>query len=140
MNFAIAPLCGAGPLKFGMTPNEVRGILGTNFQSFRKTPEAGFPCDYFSMEGVFAYYKVPGVLEAVEFADPSDPTLRGEHLVGANALGVKGMLEAINASLEIDSSGFVSHATGVGIYAPGWNDDGEQIVESVIAFEKGYYD
>jgi hypothetical protein len=139
MKFVIDPLNGVGPLRFGMTPAEVRELVGGKVESFKKTPDMSFPCDYFADAGVFAYYKAQGTLEAVEFAEPSDPVLCGEHLFGVSAQSLKGMFEELGPALETDSSGIISHSGGVGIYAPGWDDDSEQVVESVIVFEKGYY-
>ena len=40
---------GAGKIKFGMTPEQVRLLLGGVFDSFKRTEESVFPCDYSRM-------------------------------------------------------------------------------------------
>lgn len=55
MRFLIIPFVGAGQIKFGMTPEQVRLLLGEVFDSFKRTEESVFPCDYFENLGVFAY-------------------------------------------------------------------------------------
>ena len=140
MNFDITPLQGIGQLSFGMTAEDVRRHFGSSFTSFKKTPSSPFPCDYFKEVEVFAYYKLPGVLEAVEFAEPANPLLYGKRLMGLAAQDAWKILAAYDPAMEIDSDGVISHKLGVGLYAPGWEKDANQVVESVIAFEEGYYE
>ncbi|WP_423681470.1 hypothetical protein [Undibacterium sp. WLHG33] len=139
MDFVIKPLQGVDTLHFGMQVEEVRRVLGENFKSFKRTPNSAFPCDYFADIQVFAYYKFPGVLEALEFAEPANPLFGGKRLIGVSADEVKKILEAVDQSLEVDSAGMIAHQLGVGVYAPGWDEDTAQKVESVIVFEEGYY-
>lgn len=139
MEFIINPLKGVGDLRFGMTSDEVKSLLGNDFHSFKRTPAMAYPCDCFENIGLFAYYKANGTLEALEFAEPADPIIYGVHLIGVNAQNLRGMFERENSVLEIDSSGFVSYSCGVGVYAPGWDENNEQVVEGVIVFEEGYF-
>lgn len=139
MDFEIKPHEGVDSLRFGMQIDELRRGLGGNFKSFKKTPSSAFPCDYFTDVEVFAYYKIPGMLEALEFAEPANPLLNGARLVGVSASQVMKLLEAIDQSLEIDSDGIISHRLGISVYAPGWNKDASQVVESVLVFEDGYF-
>ncbi len=139
MDFEIKPLQGAGLLRFGMSVAEVRSQLGENWKSFKKTPNSAFPCDHFLDFQVFAYYKFPGVLEALEFYDSANPLLNGQQLINVAAGAVKKILENFDQALELDSDGIISHSLGVGIYAPGWDAELTETVESVIVFEDGYY-
>ena len=139
MDYEIKPFQGVDSLRFGMKIEDVRRVLGGNFKSFKKTPNSALPCDYFVGIEVFAYYKLPGVLDALEFAEPANPIFDGKHFIGVVAGDVKKILEAVDQSLEIDSAGIISHQLGIGVYAPGWDEDAAQEVESVIVFEEGYY-
>jgi hypothetical protein len=139
MDFEIRPLQGVNSIRFGMPVEEVRREVGGNFKSFNKTPSSTFPCDYFLDFEVFGYYKRPGILEALEFAEPANPLLQGRRLMGITASDAKKILGSFDQSLEIDSDGIISHTLGVGVYAPGWDEDPDQVVESVIVFEEGYY-
>lgn len=139
MDFEIKPLQGAGPLRFGMSVAEVRDQLGENFKSFKKTPSSAFPCDHFPDLQIFAYYKIPGVLEALEFYDTANPLLNDQQLIGVAAGVAKKILERFDQALEFDSDDIISHSLGIGIYAPGWDTEITEIVEGIIVFEEGYY-
>lgn len=139
MKFEIKPRIGIDIARFGMSKNSVRQTFGGKFESFLRTPASTVPCDYFSHIGVFAYYKLPDMLEALEFAAPSELLFAGQNLLGALASDVKRLLEQFDQTLEIDSSGMISHQLGIGVYAPGWDKDEAQVVESAILFEDEYY-
>jgi len=139
MKFEIKPKIGVDLARFGMDTNSVRHAFGGQFESFLRTPASTVPCDYFGHIGVFAYYKLPGVLEALEFAPPAELSFTGTNLLGARASDVKQLLEQFDQNLELDSSGIISHQLGIGVYAPGWDEDEAQVVESAILFEEGYY-
>jgi hypothetical protein len=139
MDFEIKPLQGAGILRFGMDVVEVRSLLGGQWKSFKKTPNASYPCDHFLDANVFAYYKESGILEALEFYDGASPLLNGTSLIGLKATDARNILEGFDKLLEFDSDSITSHSLGVGVYAPGWEDEEGGIVESVIIFEEGYY-
>ncbi len=139
MKFEIKPKIGVDVVHFGMDTNSVRQALGGQFESFLRTPASTIPCDYFAHIGVFAYYKLPGVLEALEFAAPAELSFKGANLLGALAFDVKRLLEQFDETLELDSSGIISHQLGIGVYAPGWDEEEAQVVESAILFEEGYY-
>lgn len=139
MDFEIKPLQGVDNVHFGMQVEEVRRLVGGDVKSFKKTPNSSFPCDYFTDAEVFAYYTSHGVLEALEFAEPANPMFAGNRLVGVLASSIKNLLETYDKALEMDSDGMISHQLGIGIYAPGWDEDTNQIVEGVIVFGAGYY-
>ena len=79
MSFLIESFKGAGAIEFGMTPNQVRGCLGGGFKSFKRTPAAAIPCDYYDSLGIFVYYKLPGEVEAIEFASPACPEFENKN-------------------------------------------------------------
>jgi hypothetical protein len=139
MKFEINPKVGAGPVRFGMDTNSVRRALGGQFDSFLKTPASAVPCDYYERLGVFAYYKPPGILEALEFVEPAELYFNGRSLLGEPASIVKQVLDQLDKNLELDSSGMISHQLGIGILAPGWDDNEYVLVQGVIIFEDGYY-
>lgn len=139
MRHTIKPLKGIDSIEFGMTPEQVRGLLGAEFKSFKRTPTAGFPSDYFPALGVFAYYDQSGALEAIELASPATPLLDGVNLLGIGFDDLKTTLRARDAELEVESDGAIAHAHGVGVYAPNAKHDPKANCESVIVFRIGYY-
>jgi hypothetical protein len=141
MEFEIETFVGAGPIRFGMTAQEVRRALPGPVDSFKRTPEVEVPSDHFTDIDVIVNYKMPGVVDSIEFARGSNPIFRGVALFKETVEGARTFLRSQDPALEIDVDGFTSHAFGVGVYAlrpdPEEGDPGE--IVSVIAFESGYY-
>src|SRR5450432_1996097 len=140
MQFAISPLKGVGDAEFGMSPDEVRARFGTNFRSFKRSPQAASPCDYFEQLGAFFYYDAESRLEAVEFAPPARPTVAGEELLGLHFEEACASLRALDRHVEQELDGAIARRLGVSIYAPLARDAPAATVESVLAFRSGYYD
>lgn len=53
MIFTINPKIGVNSLKFGISPKQVHELLGENYTSFKRTPTAKYPCDYYQDIGLF---------------------------------------------------------------------------------------
>lgn len=103
MRFLISPFVGAGKIKFGMTPDQVR-LLGGVFDSFKRAEESVFPCDYFENLGVFAYYNASGVLEAIEFTEPAVPEFEEMDLLKIHFKGLITYLSDKDKGLEVESA------------------------------------
>lgn len=140
MNFSIIPFEGVGTIKFGMTSDQVRAELGSDFKSFKRTPDSVLPCDYYEALGVFIYYKLPSVVEAIEFADPANPELEKTGLLGMSFNEVSNFLAAKDPSLEIQLDSLTSYNLGISVYAPNADEDPNLLIESILLFENGYYD
>jgi len=139
MDFEIAPLAAAGPVRFGMTAEETRRALGKPSSTFKKASSAAFPADAFDEQGVHVYYKASGVCEAVEFGPPARPTLGGEALLGRPFRDVELLLRRLDAATKVDEGGLTSYALGISLYCPGREEDPQAAVAGVLVFEKGYY-
>jgi hypothetical protein len=119
----------------------VRTLLNSSFQSFKRSKEDPYPCDYFGELGVFAYYNRNGLLKALEFAMPAEPLLDGIRLLGMGFSAARDILKSIDPNVEEDETGgATSFQAGVGIWAPHTKDDPMDPCESVITFARGYYD
>ena len=122
-----------------MTPGEVRSLLGANFKSFMRTQDSEFPCACFESLGVFVYYKLPGLVEAIEFTDSATLEYESRDLFKLYFDDLRKMLLAKDNELEVESDALTSHRLGIGAYAPHAEEDPLLAVESIIVFEKGYY-
>lgn len=140
MQLEIKPYVGVGPIRFGMTVEEVRKAVGQKPNPFRKTPDEVIPTDAFDEIGLHACYKEPGVCEAVEMALAADPTFQGHRLIERPFDEVLGWLRTLDDSVEVEDCGLTSYKLGIGLYAPEISDNISAPVEAVIVFEKGYYD
>src|SRR4051812_8873138 len=108
MNYIINPLRGVGRIEFGMKSDVVRAYVGAEFKSFKRSPEAAFPCDYFPSQSAFFYYDSSGYLEAVEFAAPARPTVDGIELMSLPFEQVVTKLAARDEHIEIERDGAIA--------------------------------
>ncbi len=81
MNYDIHNNKGAGPLLIGISRDEARSCMEDAPTSFKRSPQAHEPCDYYEMIGVFIYYKSPGLIEAIEVSSPSAVMYQGVDLL-----------------------------------------------------------
>ena len=140
MKFDIRSYEGVGSIRFGMTPGEVRAALGMEFKNFRRSGTETYPCDYYTGLQCFVYYDDKhGLVDAVEFAEPAQPTLNGLHLLGLPFADMITRIREFDADVVVENDGFTSLPLGVGGYAPN-QDEPELPSESIIVFVRGYYD
>jgi hypothetical protein len=139
MNYRIVPLQGVDELKFGNSVDDVRSRLGSEFKSFKRSQDMAIPCDCFKKLGVIIYYKSTGELEALEFTPVANPIFDGVELLKIPFAEARALLRARDPALEEDAEGAVSHAVGIGLYAPAAEADPTAPCESVIVFSEGYY-
>jgi hypothetical protein len=140
MMFEIHSHEGVGPIWFGMTPSEVRATLGVAFESFKRNEFSAHPCDHFIGPECFVYYDDANCLvEAVEFAEPAEPTLNGANLLGLGFAALIRQITEIDPEVSIEIDGFTSEYLGVGAWAPACQEEPEAPAESIIVFVRGYY-
>lgn len=140
MRIEILPMTGAGNIRFGMHPDDVRSILGNNYESFKRTTESMFPCDFFKDLGVFVYYTAEAAVEAVEFVLPAAPLLDGINLLVIPYSEFRDRLLVVDPKLEVNENSITSYMLCVGAYCPDADEEPELPVESIIVFAKGYFD
>ena len=138
MNFEIVPYVGAGCIKLGMERAEIRKCFNNIYRESKKSSSTGNTSDVFDC--CYVYYKEQDTCEAIEFFGEAQATIDGKIMLGEPYSRVKNMFEAIDNSISFGDSGFTSFKYGVGVYAPFAQDEPDEPVESVIVFEKGYYD
>src|SRR6187402_3680563 len=110
MELAILSYEGVGPIKFGMTPTEVRQAVGTQFRTFLKTTASEMPTDDFVGKGIHVYYKLPGFCNAVEMFSPADPMFQELKLIGRPISQVLPTITRADPTAEVDSTGLTSLA------------------------------
>jgi hypothetical protein len=140
MNLNIIPYIGVGPIRFGMSRNEVRQMVGHPAKPFLKGPDAIIPTDAFDDIGLHVFYKKDDTCEAIEMFLAADPTFEGKHLIERPFDRVLDWLQKFDDSLDVDNTGATSKKCGIGIYAPNCEESPSDPVEAVIVFERGYYD
>ena len=141
MDFHIAPYADIGPLGFGMGKAEVRQTLPGVPREFRKTPLSKNLTDDYGFCHVF--YDQANRLVAVEFwpSDDAKLILDGADLLSTPYAQLRDSLAQTDEALEEDDMGFTSPRYGVGASAPSaLSDCGAPPADSIIVFNRGYYD
>ena len=140
MKFEVVPPQGVRGIKFGSSVEKIRKQFGPGFESFKRSRDDAIPCDYYPKLGLFAYYKEPGELEALEFARPAHVIFDGMDLLKVSFNTVRNHLRSRDTGLEDDEGGVTAYALGIGVWAPEKDEHPLKRCESVIVFPEGYYD
>lgn len=140
MRLDIRPFLGVGAVRFGMFPSEVRRLFGKEFKSFNRSVDSTYPCDYFPSIGVFAYYKSSAELEAIECALPAQLFFDEINLLGIGFDAAKIFLQSKSTTLEMEVDGAIAHGLGISLYAPKAKENQSAPCESILVFERNYYD
>ena len=131
---------GVGPIVFGMTAKEVRSALGCTYEEFKRDPMSPIITDAFDSLGVFVCYNVDKKCNAIEMAAPAQPFFAGRDLLNNSFGNVFEYLRGFDRGVNLRIDGLTSFALGIGLYAPDCVKDRPSPAESVIAFERGYYE
>ena len=138
MDWTIRPNVGVGPLRFGMTRQEVRRTIGAQPTGSATVPRSSSPTDDFLEQGLHIYYDDSDHCMAIEMAMPATPILEGRPILGEPFCVVRDWLSALDPAIETDDDGLTSKALGSGLYAPAVDKNQNSPVEAVIAFAPGH--
>jgi hypothetical protein len=138
--FDILPHVSAGPIRLGMSREQVKALqLGTS-RSFKRVPTQIEPADHFSDLGLMVMYKAGGTVEAVEFLSSGQPVFEGLELFGVSAAKLEDLLRHRDPTLQVEDDGFTSINLGIGGYVSVAEEKDEAPASTTIVFERGYYD
>jgi hypothetical protein len=140
VDLEVVPSEGIGPVRLGMTPEEVRRASPVPVRSFKKTPFSKRPTDELEGLVLHVHYGESGTCAAVEAFPPSRVLLDGRALLGVAFGEVQGWLTSLDSSIELTDTGLTSRALGVGVFAPFAKKVPADPVRGVIVFVPGYYD
>ncbi len=130
----ITPFEGLGDLKFGLSRQAVRDLLGPDVRSYRKNKYEPRDTDSYRRLGLHLYYDADDRLEFIETTPPSDPTFQGVHLRDADLGRVLARLADQGYHATEDDAGYNFKDLGIGLYVP------ESAIEAVSVYRRGYYD
>ena len=130
-----------GPIGFGDRRETVRSVFeGEQPQVLKRNEFAVNSMDVFYGE-VFVMYDADDRCHAVEICNGKQDVVLGNlHLFSLSYAELKKQIQAIDAEIEEDETGFTSRLYGAGVYAPDKDEDPDGPIETVIVFKPGYYD
>jgi hypothetical protein len=123
MDYTIYPFEGVGPIKLGMTPQQVRTVLGEPDESFKKFDD-DFPTDAYHSLSIQIQYEHPGICNEIWlFLRPDDPTsgcnptFQGHGLQGKTFAELKPWFQKLGTAVQHFDSGYVFLKYGVYLYS-----------------------
>lgn len=138
MKFVITPNVGAGPIKFGMTRNEVRQVINLPAREY----EGGhtLPSDSFRGSGVAIHYREPDSCEVIALSLPANPIFRNRSLLKGQSLQVLNLwLKSIDDSVVNDICGITAYELGIALYTPDYDLFKFMRPEDALISAPGYY-
>jgi hypothetical protein len=129
---------GVGPIKFGMTRNQVRAILGKPTASFMKGGEA--PTDAYDRHYVHVFYDLNDTVEYVEVFDASTIQWKGKVLRGLSCMQWYDLLTGDGSHVSFEGDTLTSHVFGLSVWVPLGDNEEEREVRSIGAFRRGYWE
>lgn len=126
--YDLKPLKSVGPIKFGMSRDDVHKLMGEDRNEFKKSSSSKSKTDDYKDFHVF--YDVDGNVEAVEFFDGSEITLGGKVIFPIATDDIEGAIPGIKRS----GNSFTDTEKSIGIEANSSN------AKSILVGDEGYYD
>lgn len=140
MRFEIAPKKGAGPIEFGMKVDRVRALIDATPKSFKRTPLSKHALDHFEGEGMFVNYDETGTVEALEFDDTAELTLKGVSVQDLSPQDVKRLIRNAGATFQESDDSIVSNDLGLSFWFPDKAEAPNSPAQSILVFCEGYFD
>jgi hypothetical protein len=139
MIYEIEPYVGVGPIRLGMTRQEVHATILEERKPTRRGDEK--PGDYFPTLSLFVDYDAPGICVFVEFAwdSPLVPTFQNQVFLGQPYRVARAWFEAADPDIDTDGAGLISRRFGIALYAGSAEKEPDEPVEALSVFVKGYY-
>lgn len=123
----IIPLVSVGPIKFGMTREELHGLFEEKCKEFKKTKYSKNTTDDYGRFHV--YYTSDDLVDAIEIFEGIELTMDGNVVFPIKVSDV----EKIFSGIEKDENNYIHKDKSIGILA------GDELTESILIGAKGYY-
>lgn len=140
--YAVDPGIGAGELRFGMSRQDVYGILGN--PSWRREPNEFTPMtsEQFSPRCCFVDFDPRGRCCAIEFYPDARVTLEGRNIMAMTYDDLVIHLRSKGVSFKERGDGLRADELGIACWAPQISDPdcSHAPVESLVVYERGYYE
>jgi len=128
--FEVVPNESAGPIRFGMVPQQVEHRLGAGAPTL--------PRDTFPSLGLRVHYGPESKAEAFEFTGPASPVFLHQELLRRRVGDLEAWLASVDPGVRLDHSGVTSLRFGLRLYAASARRHPHAIVESVTVFAPEY--
>jgi len=119
--FEIEPGRGIGPVRFGMSKEEVSRLFTYVYRSFFKTPEAAHRSDQIEVVGLIVHYDTSGAVDYIEaIPRPKYSSVRlflfGEDVTDASVTRVASIVGSHSSTKTREPNGYVFTDIGLNTY------------------------
>jgi hypothetical protein len=128
MDYAIRPYDGIGPIKFGMTPEQVHEILGEPVKTFKKNSRN---TDDYRTIGFHVVYDEADACESITLFSPATPSFQDQQLIDGSFKTLKTWFQSQGSTVQHYDCGMIFLKFGINLYATDYNPNSDNFVEAV---------
>jgi hypothetical protein len=140
MSLEIFSYARVGEFELGMSISDARVLAGASWEPLEE-PHDGCPArGRCSDAKLFLEYDKSDRVVSVEMYAPADPIFFGHHLLQESFGELLEWFPQIDPEVKIEGDGLTSAKFGVALWADSAEDEPGELVESVMVFERGYYE
>lgn len=132
----IEPFVGVGNVKFGISREQVRCILGSSYFEFKRNEFSINTTGHYQGLGAFIEYDADGACEAVEFSNNALVVFVNNELFAFKYSELIDYFSGISDNYHEDDFGCTFYDLGIGASKNGEEDS----IQTIIAFCKNYWD
>lgn len=147
MHLVITPYKSMGPIRLGMSRDEIHREIGAEYEELYSFDKPAFKGDttapgkeHFEDMGIFVDFCRPDMCVAVEVCRPANPMFRGGRLLYTPYGELLSWFKDIDPDVHVESDGLRSRKFGIGLWLLEGHDTLDDFPESAIVFEEGYYE
>ncbi|GKX33704.1 MAG: hypothetical protein MnENMB40S_13220 [Rhizobiaceae bacterium MnEN-MB40S] len=140
MEYDFQPYIGAGPLRFGMTTDEITNILGAPdmIEYFSNVPEYSLEYAY-DRNGFSIYFNKEGCVEAMLFMPNTGLIFAGKNLKTVPLLSLRSWVWENDREIEeVEGFDFCSYRFGFFTTSLSTNHDPDTSAYSIMMFRRNY--
>lgn len=134
--YEIIPYIGVGEFRFGMTCEEVCGLLREDYKRIDNRYTPGYSL---YTRALHICFDGNDMLIAIEGSVNAGLCYQGFELAGRPFNEVYKYLKGYDIGIKADRDGATSFQLGIGLYVPAIKKSRKEPVQGVIVFRKGYY-
>ena len=140
MDLEITPYTGIGPIRLGMSREEVRRAVGTAFEVDSSCESPDVARDIFLDEGIFVDYQdTPLECMFVQVRRPANPIIHGRELFSMSFNNIYTWLTDADPRTILKNYRVTSLAFGLGVYVPEYDLDPREPPAAAFVFNREWF-
>ncbi len=131
MDFPFSMFGAVGPLNGTLSRDQVRSLLGNDFEVFTKTAFSVNTTDAFKRHDLHVFYDERDVVKGVEFFERSTVSWQGHRLVGEKLSTLLALFRGNGVRPDLNEDGFDVESFGMRFYVPDLDDGDDALVTTL---------